>query len=63
MRITRPTRPPQCKVRAYDREMSGRIDYLFGVDWTRPENYDLVLNMGKINIDLAQELVCDLLVA
>ncbi len=32
------------KVRAYDREMAGRIDYLFGVDWTRPENYDLVLN-------------------
>jgi cytidylate kinase len=32
------------KVRAYDREMSGRIDYLFGLDWTRPENYDLVIN-------------------
>ena len=32
------------KVRAYDREMSGRIDYLFGVDWTQPENYDLVIN-------------------
>lgn len=33
------------------------------VDYDRPEHYDLVLNMGKINIDLAQELVCDLLVA
>ena len=32
------------KVRAYDREMAGRLDYLFGVDWTRPEHYDLVLN-------------------
>jgi cytidylate kinase len=32
------------KVRSYDREMSGRIDYLFGLDWTLPENYDLVLN-------------------
>jgi len=32
------------KVRAYDRELSGRIDYLFGLDWTRPENYDLVIN-------------------
>jgi len=32
------------KVRAYDREMTGRLDYLFGVDWTRPEHYDLVLN-------------------
>jgi cytidylate kinase len=35
------------KVRAYDREMSGRIDYLFGLDWTRPENYDLVINTGN----------------
>ena len=32
------------KVRAYDRELSGRIDYLFGLDWTLPEHYDLVLN-------------------
>ena len=32
------------KVRAYDRELGTRIDYLFGVDWTRPEHYDLVLN-------------------
>ncbi len=32
------------KVRAYDRELAGRIDYLFGLDWTLPENYDLVIN-------------------
>jgi len=32
------------KVRDYDRELAGRIDYLFGVDWTLPENYDLVIN-------------------
>ena len=32
------------------------------VDYNRPEHYDLVLNMGKINMDLAEELVCDLLV-
>jgi cytidylate kinase len=46
------------KVRAYDREMSGRIDYLFGLDWTRAENYDLVLNTG----DDAWEFYTDLLV-
>lgn len=46
------------KVRAYDREMSGRIDYLFGVDWTRPENYDLVLNTQ----DDAWDYYTDLLV-
>jgi cytidylate kinase len=47
------------KVRAYDREMSGRIDYLFGVDWTQPENYDLVIN----TTDDAWEFYTDLLVA
>jgi hypothetical protein len=47
------------KVRAYDREMSGRIDYLFGVDWTQPENYDLVLNTQ----DDAWGFYTDLLVA
>jgi cytidylate kinase len=47
------------KVRAYDREMSGRIDYLFGVDWTRPEHYDLVLNTS----DDTWEFYTDLLVA
>ncbi len=34
------------RVKVYDRELSGRIDYLFGVDWTLPEHYDLVLNTG-----------------
>lgn len=32
------------------------------VDYNRPEHYDLVLNMGKIDMDLAEALVCDLLV-
>jgi cytidylate kinase len=47
------------KVRAYDREMSARIDYLFGVDWTRPEHYDLVINTS----DDTWEFYTDLLVA
>jgi cytidylate kinase len=34
----------RAKVKEYDREMAGRIDYLFGLDWTQPINYDLVLN-------------------
>jgi cytidylate kinase len=46
------------KVRSYDRELSGRIDYLFGLDWTRPENYDLVVNTK----DDAWEFYTDLLV-
>jgi len=47
------------KVRAYDREMSGRIDYLFGLDWTLPEHYDLVINTR----DDAWNFYTDLLVA
>jgi cytidylate kinase-like protein/BON domain-containing protein len=46
------------KVRNYDRELSGRIDYLFGLDWTKPENYDLVINTGNN----AWEFYTDLLV-
>lgn len=33
------------------------------VDYDRPEHYDLVLNMGQIDMDLAVDLVCDLLKA
>jgi cytidylate kinase len=47
------------KVRAYDREMAGRIDYLFGLDWSRPEHYDVVLNTA----DDAWNCYTDLLVA
>jgi cytidylate kinase len=47
------------RVREYDRELSGRIDYLFGLDWTLPENYDLVINTeGE-----AWQFYIDLLVA
>jgi cytidylate kinase len=47
------------KVRNYDRELAGRIDYLFGLDWTLPENYDLVINT-EAN---AWQFYIDLLVA
>lgn len=47
------------KVKNYDREMVGRIDYLFGLDWTLPENYDLVINTETD----AWDFYTDLLVA
>jgi cytidylate kinase len=34
----------KAKVKDYDRELAGRIEYLFGVDWSLPEHYDIVLN-------------------
>ncbi len=39
-------RTAAARVKSYDRELSGRIDYLFGIDWTLPEHYDLVINTG-----------------
>jgi cytidylate kinase len=47
------------QVRTYHRELCGRIDYLFGLDWTSPENYDFVVNTR----DGAWQLYADLLVA
>jgi cytidylate kinase len=52
-------RAAAARVRNYDRELSGRIDYLFGLDWTLPENYDLVINTGND----AWEFYTDLLVS
>jgi len=52
-------RAAAARVRNYDRELSGRIDYLFGLDWTRPEHYDLVINTRND----AWEFYTDLLVA
>jgi cytidylate kinase len=51
-------RAAMARVRNYDRELSARIDYLFGLDWTLPEHYDLVINTG----DDAWEFYTDLLV-
>jgi cytidylate kinase len=45
------------KVRTYDRELAGRIDYLFGVDWTQPTNYDLVINTGNGSWDFYTDLL------
>jgi len=47
------------KVRSYDREMAARIDYLFGVDWSEPTNYDVVINTSED----AWDFYADLLVA
>jgi len=45
------------KVRAYDRELAGHVDCLFGVDWTRPDNYGLVLNTGNGFWDFCTDLL------
>lgn len=47
------------RVHTYHRDLCGRIDFLFGRDWTQPENYDFVLNTR----DDAWQFYTDLLVA
>jgi cytidylate kinase len=44
-------------VRRADREKSGRIRYLYDVDWGDPALYDLVINTEKISVDAAVELI------
>jgi cytidylate kinase len=45
------------RIKAHDKEQAARFDYLFGVDWTLPEHYDLVVNTGRGSLDTAAELV------
>ena len=40
-----------------DREREAFIKYAFGVDWDRPELYDIVLNMDHLTVDLGVDLV------
>ena len=45
------------RIKGHDKEQAARFDYLFGVDWTQPEHYDLVVNTGRGSLDTAAELI------
>jgi cytidylate kinase len=45
------------RVKGHDKEQAARFDHLFGVDWTLPEHYDLVVNTGRGSLDTAAELI------
>jgi cytidylate kinase len=45
------------RIKGHDKEQAARFDYLFGVDWTLPEHYDLVVNTGRGLLDAAAELI------
>jgi cytidylate kinase len=47
-------------VRRSDAEKSGRIRYLYDVDWSDPALYDVVINTEKLSIDGAVELIVGL---
>jgi cytidylate kinase len=40
-----------------DEERASRMRYLFDVDWRDPYQYDLVLNLNKLSVDTAGDLV------
>jgi cytidylate kinase len=50
-------RAAAAKVRSYDKEMAARIDYLFGLDWHKPEHYDLVLNTSGDAWDFYADII------
>ncbi|MBI2228830.1 MAG: cytidylate kinase family protein [Deltaproteobacteria bacterium] len=47
-------------VRENDTERGGRMEHLYGVDWTAPHLYDLVLNTEKVSVKAGAELVVNL---
>jgi cytidylate kinase len=48
----------QAQVEASDRARRAYVDHYHHVDWEDPQLYDLVLNMGKLTVDSAAELIC-----
>lgn len=40
-----------------DEERTSRMRYLFGIDWRDPQLYDLVLNLNKLAIETACDMV------
>lgn len=45
------------RVKAHDKEQVTRSEYFFGVDWARPEHYDLVVNTGRGSLEAAADLI------
>ena len=45
------------RIRGHDKEQAARFNYLFGVDWTLPEHYDLVVNTGRGSLGTAADLI------
>ncbi len=49
-----------CRVTAEDKRRANLYSKLGKKDYDNPEMYHLVLNMSRINLDVAFNLVCDL---
>jgi cytidylate kinase len=46
-------------IEAVDKARTRRLMALFGTDWRDPSRYDLVLNMGKMSLEVAKRLVLE----
>ena len=53
-------RSAAARVKTVDREYASRIEYLYGLDWTLPELYDLVLNTAREPFGWAVEALAHL---
>jgi cytidylate kinase len=45
------------RVHQYDQDVTARIGYLFGPAWMIPENYDLVINTARDDVELYTDMV------
>lgn len=47
------------RIRQSDKERGRYIKHFFGKEWREPTLYDLVVNTGKIPLDLAVHVICE----
>lgn len=43
-----------------DRIRSRRLMAMFGVDWRDPSRFDLVINLGRMSLEAAKHLICEI---
>jgi cytidylate kinase len=53
-----PPEAAQAQIEASDRARRAYVDHYYHVDWDDPRLYDLVINMGKLTVAGAAELIC-----
>lgn len=46
-------------VKKTDQERRSYHDYYTGIKWGHPTNYDMILNMGRMDMEKAKQVICD----
>ncbi len=47
------------QIRQSDRERARYMKHFYNVKWDDPDLYHLIVNTGKVSVDLATQLICD----